>query len=357
MSTGSFSLSELAERLDGTVHGDGDRRVSGIRALAQAGSSDLSFLHQASYQEEAAASDAAALLVPAPLLDQLPQLKVPLLAVRSTQLAVAQVIGLFHPEPWPAPGVHPTAVIGEGCELGANVHIGAYAVLGNHIVIGDGTAIEAHSVVGDGCRLGAGCRLRPNVTLYYGTVLGDRVQVHSGAVLGADGFGYASVDGVHHKVPQVGHTVLGDDVEVGANSAVDRALLETTSIGPGTKIDNLVQVGHNVQTGKGCLICGQVGIGGSSEIEDYVVLGGQVGVADHVHVGRGSQVAAKSAIYTRLQAGIQAGGIPAVPIKDFRRQMASSARLPDLLKRVRRLEKELQALSDTRPADGDPSSS
>ena len=353
MSPSSFSLSELAERLDGKVHAEGEGaelRLTGIRALAQAGSSDLSFLHQASYQEEAAASNAAALLVPAELVDQLPQLQVPFIAVRSTQLAVARTIGLFHPEPRPAAGIHETAVIGEGCELGDGVHVGPYAVLGDRVVVGAGTVIESHVVIGDDCRIGAECRLRPHVILYYATEIGDRVQVHSGAVLGADGFGYASVDGVHHKVPQVGRTVLGDDVEVGANSAVDRALLETTSIGPGSKIDNLVQVGHNVQTGKGCLLCGQVGIGGSSEIEDYVVLGGQVGVADHVHVGRGAQVAAKSAVYTRLQGGLQAGGIPAVPIKDFRRQMAASARLPDLLKRVRRLEKQLEALSDDEPA-------
>lgn len=346
----SLTLGELAERVEGEVLGDATVTVSGIRALSEAGPEDISFVHNASYLEAAVASQAAALLLPAPLAEDWnakPVIAKPVIAVAASQLAVAQVIGLFHPEARPAPGIHATAVIGEGCTVPESASVGPYAVLGDRVEVGEGSVIEAHAVLGDDCRLGRDCRLRPAAVLYHGTVLGDRVQVHSGAVIGADGFGYASVNGVHHKVPQVGRVRLADDVEVGANSAVDRALLEETSIGAGTKIDNLVQVGHNVQTGKGCLFCGQAGIGGSSEIGDYVVLAGQVGVADHLKVGAGTQVAAKSAVYTHLPGGIQAGGIPAVKIRDFRRQTAANGRLPDLLKRVRRLEKQLEQLLNT----------
>ena len=342
----SFSLAELAEKIDGRVVGDDSVRITGIRALEDAGSDDLSFLHVGTYKQAAVASSAAALLVPENLSEMTPELGCPVIVVRSSQLALAQVVRIFHPEPVPAPGIHPTAVVEEGCTIDPTVHIGPYCVINTGAVIESGTVLDAHVVVGAGCRIGKDCRLRPGVVLYHATRLGDRVQVHAGTILGADGFGYASVDGVHHKVPQVGTVNIEDDVEIGANSAIDRAMLEVTHVGTGTKIDNLVQVGHNVQTGKGCLLCGQVGVGGSTVLEDYVVLGGQVGAVDHIRIGKGSQSAAKSAIYGSLEAGSIVGGSPAVGLKDFRRQSAALTRLPELLKRVRSLEKQLIELQE-----------
>ncbi len=342
----SFSLAELAQKVDGRVIGDDSVRITGVRALDDACDGDLSFLHVGTYKHAAVASAAAALLVPESLADEVDGLGRPVVLVRSSQLALAQVVGLFHPERLPAAGIHPTAVLGEHCTIDPSVHIGPYCVVEDGVTIGAGTVLDAHVVVGRDSRIGKDCRLRPGVVLYHATLLGDRVQVHAGTVLGADGFGYASVDGVHHKVPQVGKVKIEDDVEVGANSAIDRAMLEQTYIGTGTKIDNLVQVGHNVQTGRGCLLCGQVGIGGSTVLEDYVVLGGQSGAVDHIRVGKGAQVAATSSVYGKLAAGARVGGSPAVDLKDFRRQSAALARLPDLLKRVRSLEKQLKKLQE-----------
>ncbi len=342
----SFSLAELAEKVGGRIVGDGSVRITGVRALDDAGPGDLSFLHVGTYKQAAVVSSAAALLVPESLSEAAPELGRPVIVVRSSQLALAQVVRIFHPEPVPVPGIHPTAVVEDGCTIDPSVVVGPYCVISSGVTIGAETVLDAHVVVGPDCRIGRGCRLRPGVVLYHATRLGDRVQVHAGTILGADGFGYASVDGVHHKVPQVGTVNIEDDVEIGANSAIDRAMLEVTHIGTGTKIDNLVQVGHNVQTGKGCLLCGQVGIGGSTVLEDYVVLGGQVGAVDHIRIGKGSQSAAKSAIYGSLEAGSVVGGSPAVGLKDFRRQSAALTRLPELLKRVRSLERQLQELQE-----------
>ena len=343
------SLGELSRLLDAELRGDADpdRQVQGLRSLAEAGPDELSFLHQAAYKEEAAKSQAAALLLPRSLAAQV----VPaggggraVLLVDNSQLAVAKALAFFHPRQRPAAGVHETAVLGEGVVVGEGVAIAPYVVIGDGSVIGDQAVIEAHVVIGRGCRLGREVWLHPGVVLYDRTELGDRTEIHSGAVLGADGFGYASVRGVHHKVPQVGRVVLGADVEVGANSTIDRATLEATRIGAGSKIDNLVQVGHNVETGKGCILCGQAGIAGSAKLGDYVVLGGQAGVSGHLELGLGVQVAAASAALQTVEAGRQVAGIPAVPLADWRRQVAALPRLGELLRRVKRLEKELERL-------------
>ena len=345
--TRSWTLGEIAEKIEGRVLGDDSVRIGGIRPLADAGPEDLSFLHVGTYWQAAVASQAAALLLAESLADKAPELGRPVIIAPSSQLALARAVELFYPTHRPSPGRHETAVVGDGCEIHPTVHLGAYAVIGDGTVIEAHSIVEAHAVIGRSCRIGSGCRVHPGVVIYDECELGHRVEIHSGSVIGADGFGYASVGGVHHKIPQVGTVTLDDDVEVGAISAVDRALLERTYIGPGTKIDNHVQVGHNVQTGKGCLLCGQVGIAGSAELGDYVVLAGQVGVTDHSQVGTGVQVAAKSLIYSGLESGIQAGGIPAVELRTFHRRSAATARLPDLLKRVRSLEKQLEKLKSS----------
>lgn len=338
-----FSLGELAEQLEAELIGPADRQVAGLRALAEAGPDDLSFLHQATYKSSAAASQAAALILPASLRELAATIDRPLLLVAHSQLAVARALALFHPRPAAPPGVHPTAVVGEGAEIAEGVSVGPYAVIGDGALIGAGTVIEAHVVVGRGCRLGRGVLLHPGVVLYDGIELGDRVEIHSGSVIGADGFGYATVRGVHHKVPQVGKVVLEDDVEVGACTTIDRATLEATRIGAGTKIDNLVQVGHNVSTGKGCILCGQVGIAGSAKLGDYVVMAGGAGMSGHIELGSGAQVAAASVVLQSVEAGRQVAGVPAVPIKDWRRQVTALPRLADLLRRVKRLERAIES--------------
>jgi UDP-3-O-[3-hydroxymyristoyl] glucosamine N-acyltransferase len=350
----TFSLGELAEKLGAEPVGlppDGSPAISGLRSLAEAGAGELSFLHQAAYRDEAAASRAAALIVPQNLRQIAAGWGKPLLVVAHSPLAVAQALALFHPRPAAAPGVHPTAVVAEGVALGEGVAIGPYAVVGEGCTLGDRTRLAAHVVVGRGCTLGDDVVLHPGVVLYDGCELGDRVEIHAGSVIGADGFGYASVRGVHHKVPQVGRVVLGDDVEVGACTTIDRATLDATRIGAGTKIDNQVQVGHNVQTGKGCILCGQAGIAGSTKLGDYVVLAGQVGVSGHLELGTGVQAGAAAIVLQSVASG-QVAGAPAVPIKEWRRQVAAQNRVGELLRRVKKLEKAL-GMSAPEPTSGE----
>ncbi len=348
-----FSLGELAERLEAELIGPAGGEVGGLRALAEAGPADLSFLHQASYRAAAETSRAAALIVPQGLREAAASLGRPLLVVAHSQLAVARALALFHPRPAPAPGIHATAAVDPGAEIGENVSIGPYAVVGDGSRIGEGSVLEAHVVVGRGCTLGRNVLLHPHVVLYDGIELGDRVEIHAGSVIGADGFGYATVRGVHHKVPQVGRVVLEADVEVGACTTIDRATLEATRIGAGSKIDNQVQVGHNVTTGKGCILCGQVGIAGSTKLGDYVVLAGQVGVNGHIELGSGAQMAAASVVLQSVEPGRQMAGSPAVDLKDWRRQVAAQPRLADLLRRVKKLEKALARDADPAESQGE----
>ncbi len=350
-----FRLAQLAERIGGEVVGDPELTVGGVRSLERAGPDDLSFVTRSAFRAQAARSGAAALLVPPALaggdapgdsaLDR------PLLVAAHPTLALARILELFHPVESPAAGIHETAVLAPGCEIDPSAHVGPYAVIGEGSHVGASASVGPHAVIGRGCRVGAGAVLHPHVVLYDSTEIGDRVVVHAGTVLGADGFGYASHGGEHVKVPQVGRTVVESDVEIGALSAVDRALTEETRIGAGSKIDNLVQVGHNVQVGRGCLLCGQAGVAGSARLGDYVVLGGQSGAADHVKVARGVQAAGKSAILQSVsEEGLQVGGIPAVDLKRWRRQQVRLGLLDRMARRIRALEKKFLAL----PAKPDP---
>ena len=333
----TFTLGELAERIGADVEGDRGRRIAGVRTLSDAGPEHLSFLTSAKYLEAARSSRAGALLVARGA--SLPGRD--LLVAAHPQLALAGLLSLFHPRQEVRAGVHATAVLGARCRVDPSAAIGPYAVLGDDVEIGAGARIGPHSVVGDGCRVGAGSILHAHVVLYAGVRLGANVEIHSGTVLGADGFGYATVKGIHHKIPQVGTVAIGDDVEIGALSAVDRALLGTTSIGAGTKVDNLVQVGHNVEVGERSILCGQAGIAGSAKLGVGVVLAGQAGVSGHLELGDGVQVAAKSAALETVPKGTAVAGIPAQPIPAWRRQQSVARRLPDLWKRLRRLERKL----------------
>jgi UDP-3-O-[3-hydroxymyristoyl] glucosamine N-acyltransferase len=239
----------------------------------------------------------------------------------------------------PPAGVHPTAVVAPTAEVAAGAHLGPYVVVGAGARVGAGAVLHAHVVVGDECEIGEAAVLHPHVVLYRGTRIGARSVLHAGTVLGADGFGYAYDAGVHHKIPQLGHVEIGADVEIGALSAVDRALLGASRVGDGTKIDNLVQVGHNVEIGRAAVLCGQAGIAGSTRLGDGVVLAGQAGVGGHLTIGDGVQVASKSAVYDDVAAGEAVAGIPAQPIGVWRRQQALARRLTDFWRRLRRLER------------------
>jgi UDP-3-O-[3-hydroxymyristoyl] glucosamine N-acyltransferase len=309
-----------------------------VAPLDRAGPEHLSFLADPKYLPYLANAQAGAVLI-AESLTMRGSTTLPRIVVRDVHRALATLLQRFHPEPVSEPGIHPTAVLGKGVEAGLDVVIGPYVVVGAGVGVGAGARLGAHCVIGDGCRIGAGVVLHPGVTLYPGVVIGDRSIVHSGARLGADGYGYTWVDGAHHKVPQVGGCVIGRDVEIGANSTIDRGSIGSTEIGDGVKIDNLVHIGHNVRVGAHSLIVAQVGVSGSVEIGSRATLGGQVGVSGHLRIGDGVILAAKSGVWGDItEPGVYSGN-PARPHKEVLRQQAGIARLSGLIKRLRELER------------------
>ena len=321
------------------MEGDAERTVTGVAELDQAGADDVSFCALASYRARVAQTRAAAVIVardfepPAGLRDGITWIR-----VDNPYLGLADAVSFFHPVTAPLPGIHPTAVVAESATVTESATVGARAVIEDGAFVGSGTSIGAACVLGQDCRIGEGCALFPGVLVYPGVELGDRVIVHAGAVLGADGFGYAHSPMGHTKIPQVGTLVIEDDVEIGANSCVDRGALGKTHIGRGTKIDNLVQIGHNCHVGAHSILCGQVGLGGSTTIGEGVMIGGQAGVAGHMSVGDGAMLAAASGVTNDVAAGQQVAGYPHLEVATWRRAMAALRSLPELVRRVRRLE-------------------
>jgi len=333
---------DIAALVDGRVIGDADRLLTGISSLTEAKPGDISFLANPKYAPYLTETEASAVLVEAEQeAGDLVQV-----VVANPDWAFAKVVEAFGPKPSRLPtGVHPTAVVGEGVRLGEEVAIGAYAVIGSGTVIGDRTKVYPHAFIGDGASVGSDSTLYPHVTLRENCVIGQRVIVHSGAVIGSDGFGYASVEGVHHKIPQVGIVVVGDDVEIGANTTIDRARFGKTVIGTGTKIDNLVQIAHNVEIGEHCIIVAQVGIAGSTTVGNYVTVAGQSGVAGHITIGDRAIVAGQSGVSKNVPAGVLVQGNPAMEMKANQAKEIAVRRLPKTAATLKQLEQEVARLN------------
>ena len=333
-------LDELARRVGGRIVGDEARTIRGVATLDEAGPHDLSFLTNPRYRDRARLTRAGALLVqPGSGIAGLT-----LLEVDQPYLALARILELFHPVERPPAGISPLAHLGRDVGLGSDVHIGPFAVLGEGARLGDRVVIGAACVVDRGSSVGADSVLMPGVVLYPGTRIGERCRIHSGVVLGADGFGFATVAGQHHKIPQLGRVVVEDDVEIGANTTVDRGTLGQTVIGAGTKLDDQVMIGHGARLGRGCLLAGQAGVAGSAELGDHVTLAGQSGVAGHLRVAAGTVVAAKSAVFADVEQGGFLAGVPAVSHMRWKRIQASLAELPELRRELGRLRKRVAAL-------------
>ena len=342
-----ITVQELAALVGGQfVSGaDGDRTIRGAASLIDAGEGHCTFFGNARYLPQLKASRATAALVPHDFAETISPIAI---RVENPSLAFARVLEKFAPEPVRfAPGVHPTAIVGRDVVLGENVSIQPYAVIEAGARLGANTVLGAHAYIGHAASIGADCQLAPRVTIGARCVLGSRIIIHSGAVLGSDGFGFEFSGGRHVKIPQTGIVQIDDDVEIGANVTIDRARFGRTWIQEGTKIDNLVQIAHNVVIGKHCLIVSQAGISGSTRLGNYVTLAGQVGVVGHIEIGDQTIVAAQSGVSKSVGAQQVVFGYPAMPLREAKEQLAHIGRLPKLYARVKKLEQDTGSTSDS----------
>jgi UDP-3-O-[3-hydroxymyristoyl] glucosamine N-acyltransferase len=332
----AMTAAEVAAAVGGTLSGARETTVDGIAPLDRATPRDLSFLATAKYASLFENSAAGVVLISIDLASA-PGKCAARIVVKSPHDALLSLIPRFYRAPAREGGVHPTAILAPTAQVGAGATIEPYAVIRDGAVIGDRAWIGSHSVVGAGVTIGVDVRLFPNVTLYPGTALGDRVTVHSGARIGSDGFGYVFRAGAHEKIPHVGRCLIGNDVEIGANSTIDRGSIDDTVVGDGTKIDNLVHIGHNVRIGRLVLLMAQVGVAGSSRVEDGAILAGQVGIAGHLTVGAGARLAAQAGVISDVPAGETWGGYPARPHRESLKASAALFKLSAMMKRLEEL--------------------
>jgi len=330
-----ITVSVLAGHVGGIVVGDGDLVITGLASVDGASQGDLTFAEKPSYLAEAERSQASAILV----TNSVESSSKVLIRVKDPRVAIAKILPLFFPlEEFPA-GIHASAVV-DG-EVHPTAHVGPHCVVAGGVQIGEGSVLMGGNHIGRDSRIGRDVRLHPNVVLYPKSQIGDRVEIHAGTTIGSDGYGYVFDDGRHLKIQQVGYVVIEDDVEIGANTAIDRGALGATRIGQGTKIDNLVHVAHNVVMGKHCLIMGQVGFAGSTHLSDHVIIASQSGIAGHLKIGAQAMIGAKSGVMRDIEAGATMLGSPAAPDKQTKRQWIAAAQLPGALKRLKALEKRV----------------
>jgi UDP-3-O-[3-hydroxymyristoyl] glucosamine N-acyltransferase len=335
----TFTVRDVAEWVQGEVEGDASRIIRAARPLSDSpGADDVTVVLHEKYLSQFNASQAVVAVVDA----SVPLNGKTLVRVKDPLMAFVTIVQKLHVKPAPTgAGIHPGAVVHPSAQIGQDAAIAPFVVVGEGCVIGARVRLEAGAVVGNHCRLGDDVHMAPHAVVYDGCVLGNRVILHANAVIGADGFGYRTIQGKHVKIPQVGTVELGDDVEIGAGSTVDRATFGTTRIGAGTKIDNLVQIGHNCQIGRHNIFAGQVGIAGSVTTGDYVVMAGQVGIADHARIGDRTMLGAKAGVHGDIAADQKMLGAPATPASEQMRIMHSMEKLPEMRKELRAIKKQL----------------
>lgn len=344
------TVEQLAALVRGRLVGDGSISIRSARPVGEAGPGDITFIENERYAKMLRTSPASAAIVgphfkrvAAPA--ELPVIEVedPILAF----LAVRSHLGRAEKPRWT--GVHPQAWVSPSAQVGSDVAIYPFVFIGEDVIIGDGATLHPGVVVGDRCRIGSGTVVHANAVLYSDVHVGDRVEIHAGTVLGGDGFGYRLIDGRHVKIPQSGRVEIGNDVEIGANCTVDRATFEATRIGDGTKIDNLVMIGHNNQIGRHNLLCGQVGIAGSCKVGDHVVMAGQAGIKDNTEIGDNAVVGAQAGVHRNIPPTQHVLGSPAIAVREQRRLFQMIARLPEMHRQLRELIARVALLSSALP--------
>ncbi|MFM1919216.1 MAG: hypothetical protein RLZZ303_850 [Candidatus Hydrogenedentota bacterium] len=338
-----LTLEQIADMVGGRLEGDGSVVITGLNGIEEAAPGDLVFVRDARYARLLSNTLASAALVA-----EVPEdCSLPLVVVASPDVAFLMMLQHFGAAQACLPeGRHPSAQVAASAYLGENVRLGAGVCIEEDAVIGDNAILHANVYVGRGAEIGAGCVLYPNAVVREFCTLGERCVLHSGAIIGSDGFGFVPAGGTWIKVPQIGRVVLGDDVEIGSCTCVDRATFGETRIGQGTKIDNLVQVGHNVRIGDHCAIAGCAGIAGSARIGNHVRIGARSGVAGHITLGDGATVAAWSGVTENLLPGVTVSGFPAIDHAEQRRVLVGQRRVPELIRRVKQLERKLAALEE-----------
>jgi UDP-3-O-[3-hydroxymyristoyl] glucosamine N-acyltransferase len=330
-----MKLKDLAHLLDGRVSGDPDLDISGVAGIKEAREGDITYLASRKNLQSLLESKASAVIAQ----EEIGEITASVLVVPNPQLAFARTLDIFFKKPFQSFGISKGAVIGEGVVFGNEVSVAPFVHIGKKVSIGDRSAVLPHVYIGDNVTIGQDVVVHPNVTIRENVTIGRNVTVHAGTVIGSDGFGYVNEEGSHFKIPQVGGVIIEDDVEIGANVTIDRATTGNTVIGSGTKIDNLVQIAHNVRIGRNCVIIAQTGIGGSAEISDGVILAGQVGVRDHVRIGKGVMAGAQSGIGQNVPDGQVVSGTPAIPHKTWLRAQSAFSRLPEYIRRLQSLER------------------
>lgn len=334
-----MKLSEIASLVQGEIFGDPALEITGVAGITEAKEGDITFFAGQRHRNALLSSKASCVMVQEFLSD----LAVAQLKVSNPYLAFARLLALFYVKPVRPSGISPDAHVSDKARVASDVSISPLSLISDGVSIGAGSVISPFVFIGENSVIGERCIVYPMVTIREGVTIGNNVIIHSGTVIGSDGFGYVFANGQHHKIPQVGGVVIGDDVEIGANVTIDRATTGKTVIGRGTKIDNLVQIGHNVTIGEHCLIVAQVGIGGSSVLGDFVTLAGQVGIADHVEIETGTIIGAQSGVMGKVAKGAYTG-TPAMHHRDWLKAQAIFAKLPELQKKIRELEGKLSEL-------------
>jgi UDP-3-O-[3-hydroxymyristoyl] glucosamine N-acyltransferase len=336
------TLRELAELVGARIKGDASMAITGCAPFEMAQKGDITFVRGDKYVARLDETGASAVITPPDVVSP----RKSLLWAENPQLAFAKILALYHRKPYQAEGVHGSASISPTARLGQDVSVGPFVVIGNHAVIGDRVVIQSGVHIGDGSSIGRESVIFPNVSIYRETTIGERVILHSGVVVGSDGFGYVRDKEAHVKIPQVGRVIIEDDVEIGANSTIDRATMGQTVIKRGVKIDNLVQVGHNVVIGENTIVVAQVGIAGSTKIGHDVILAGQVGVTDHIEIGDHVIVGAQAGVARSIPSHQIVQGSPSMPQKDFLRSAILIPRLPQIRRIVNELVRRIKALEE-----------
>ena len=335
-----ITAAQVAEWVHGEVIGEGSTILTGLAPAAVARAGELTFAEDEAFFVAAEASQAAAILLSGPFTST----HKTVIRVANTRVALARLLPRFFPAEAQPAGVHETATVHASAQVDPSAHVGPHCVIGPRVKVGARAALLGGNHLGADCQIGDDTCLHPNVVIYPRSQVGCRVTIHAGTVIGSDGYGYVFDEGRHRKMLQVGIVIIHDDVEIGANTAIDRAALGATVIGQGSKLDNLVHVAHNVVIGRHCLITGQVGFAGSTQLGDYVVVAAQSGIADHLKIGNRATIGAKSGVMRDVPDGGKVLGIPAAPDREAKRQMIAAQQLPELVRRVRDLERQLQEL-------------